>query len=330
MTKTTLCAVDVAAKTLSHALDDGSGLRLREVANSKAGHAAIARMVCARGHSGRVCMEATGTYHLDLALRLAAHPDIKVMVVNPRRIKEFSKALDVRSRDDVRDAKTILEFLRRMDFESWTAPSASRLELRSISRRVGQLTKQLTAEKNRLHAAKASVAGSPRLLQSLRTSIRQIQRQIAGLRTYARKLITQDRELRRAARLLLSVKGIAWVSAIQILAEIALLNPDLTPAQWVAHAALDPRRHTSGTSVAGLARISRAGNHHLRQALFMPALSLLQHNQNAQSFRDDLLALGKAKMQIVIATMRKLLRCIHGMLSSNTPFDPNRFRALAA
>jgi hypothetical protein len=41
--------------------------------------------------------------------------------------------------------------------------------------------------------------------------------------------------------LLLSIAGIAETSALQALAALAVLSPDLDVRQWVAYACLDPR-----------------------------------------------------------------------------------------
>jgi transposase len=60
------------------------------------------------------------------------------------------------------------------------------------------------------------------------------------------------------------------ISAIQLLGELATLSPDMTVRQWVAHSGLDPAHEVSGTSVRKQSRISRAGNRHLRRALYMP------------------------------------------------------------
>src|SRR3972149_6376343 len=54
-------------------------------------------------------------------------------------------------------------------------------------------------------------------------------------------------------------------AAVASLAELALLSPDGDGRQWVAAAGLDPREHSSGSSVHKKARISKAGNRHLRR-----------------------------------------------------------------
>lgn len=129
--------------------------------------------------------------------------------------------------------------------------------------------------------------------------------------------------------LLVSVKGIGPTSALHLIAELALLPGDLTPRQWVAHAGLDPRQHDSGTSVHKPAHVSRAGNKHLRAALFLPATVAVRYDANVNAFFARLVARGKHVLQAYVAVMRKLLHAIHAMLRTNTVFDSSRFTSLA-
>jgi transposase len=46
-------------------------------------------------------------------------------------------------------------------------------------------------------------------------------------------------------------------------------------------------------------------------------------NPPLRGFAQHLLALGKTKMCVVGAVMRKLLHQAHGVLKHNRPFDPN-------
>ena len=71
----------------------------------------------------RVCVEATGIYHLDLCLALEQAKGIEVTVANPRATKDFARAQLRRSKTDRTDAQSLLEFVRRMDFEPWSPPS---------------------------------------------------------------------------------------------------------------------------------------------------------------------------------------------------------------
>jgi len=88
----------------------------------------------------------------------------------------------------------------------------------------------------------------------------------AKMRREAMKLIQTDDLLRKRFLLLVSIPGIAEISAMHILSELALLAPEMTVRQWVAYSGLDPVHQVSGSSVHKPSRISRAGNRHPRRA----------------------------------------------------------------
>jgi len=119
------------------------------------------------------------------------------------------------------------------------------------------------------------------------------------------------------------------VSAIQVLAELAMLSEDRDVRQWVAFAGLDPREYSSGTSVRKHTRISKVGNRHLRHALYMPALVASRHEPHLRGFYQRLLTRGK-KRQALVAVARKLLHAIYGMFRSGQPYDGPRVFVLPA
>jgi hypothetical protein len=97
-------------------------------------------------------------------------------------------------------------------------------------------------------------------------------------------LVRQDELLRNRFELLVSIPGIAQVSAMQLLAELSTLPSDLTVREWVAHSDVGPAHEVSGSSVRKASRISRAGNRHLRRALYMPALVASRCDPHTKAF----------------------------------------------
>jgi len=273
----------------------------------------------------QVCIEATGLYSLDLALALHRAEGIEVMVANPRAIADFAKALLQRSKTDQLDAEVMLEFARRMPFVAWQPPSSPQLELRALMRRITGLKLVSQQEKNRLHSVSQSAEITPLVRKDIQSHLVQLERHIEKLEHQAETIVQADRELARQFCHLVSVRGIARVSALHLLAELVVLAPDMTARQWVAHAGLDPRHHESGTSVHKPTRISRAGNRYLRSALFMPALVATQHDPNIRAFYQKLVDHGKTKMQAIVAVMRKLLHALHGMLRTDSDFVGEKF-----
>jgi transposase len=93
---------------------------------------------------------------------------------------------------------------------------------------------------------------------------------------------------------------------------------------WVAHSGLDPAHETSGSWVRKASRSSRAGNRHLRRALYMPALVASRCDPHMKVFFENLLARNKARLQALIAVARKLLRAIYGIFRSGLKYEGAR------
>jgi transposase len=325
------CGIEVSAKELVVRLRRQEDLEpLQNFTNTPEGHMIVLRYLRRAGRVVRVCMESTGLYGLDLALALSGQEGIEVMVANPRAVRHFAHALMKRSKNDPIDAGVLEEFAARMPFQPWPRPSPTALALHALARRLRELVQMQTAEKNRQHAAGLSQAIPAVVRRDLARSLRAQQRAIERLTRQARKLIAQDSQLAERFELLDSVPGIGETSAVQLLAELSVLAPDLEARQWVAYAGLDPRQYTSGTSVHKKPRISKAGNKHLRHALFMPALVAVQHDPHLGAFYQHLLARGKFKMQALVAVMRKLLHALHAMFKTHQPYDGSKLFRLSS
>jgi transposase len=91
--------------------------------------------------------------------------------------------------------------------------------------------------------------------------------------------------------------------------------------EWVAHSGLDPAHEISGSSVRKASRISRAGNRHLRRALYMPALVASRCDPHTKALFESLLARNKARLQALIAVARKLLHAIFGIFRSGLKYE---------
>ena len=275
------------------------------------------------------CLEATGVYYLDLAIALHA-AGIRIMVLNPKAAHNFAKVLLKHSKTDAVDADTLAQYAERMPYQPWARPTDEALALRCLARRINTLTRNKAAAKNQRHALTFSPQTPKAVLRDLKLAIAQLEKRIAHLTEEAKIFIQAHPALARPFTLLLTVKGIGTTSAIALLGELLLLPAGLTHKQWVKAAGLDPRHFQSGKSIDKRARLSKAGNRYIRQALYMPALSAKAHDPHVKGFFAHLIVNGKTPLQAVCAVMRKLLHAIHGMLKHHQPFDNRRFYAIPA
>ena len=304
----------------------GKNQKPKRFRNEAEGHLVLIQWLQGKGGPMRVCLEATGIYHFDLAVALSKVRELELMVLNPKAARRFGEALMTRTKTDPVDAGVLAEYAERMEFVRWQCPADPVLTLRAFSRRIGALTKLKTQTKNQLHAAEHCGFTPQAVLAQMQSMISDLDNQIRALQSHAATLIQAEPEIQEAFALLTSIRGIGERSAIQLMGELLVLPKDMNARQWVAFAGLDPRLVQSGSSVYKKPRISKAGNRYLRLALYMPALVAVHHEPQVRAYYQHLIQdQGLKKLQALCAVMRKLLHAIHGMLASRTAFDSDRF-----
>lgn len=164
----------------------------------------------------------------------------------------------------------------------------------------------------------------------IKAHIRFLEKRVELLKSRVVKLLEKDGQMKERYDCLISVKGIARLSAIQILGELAVLPADMSKRQWSAHAALAPSPFDSGSSVKKPARVGRSGNLYLKRALYMPALVAVRHEPSVRAFYRHLVSRGKKPIQAIVAVMRKLLCAIWGMFNTGSTFNGGKFFKEAA
>lgn len=323
------CGIDVGSKSLDVVIrKKGKSLKNVTFQNTGTGHEAILKYL--RKHKVKyVGIEATGYYHLELALVLDDARDMDVMIINPRASKNFAQAMMQRHKTDAIDAELLALFVERMDFVKWKPPVADVFAIRACGRRLVSLSKEKTKAKNQLHAFGMTKRTPDFIVEDLHLSIQQLEDQIDNLVEHALVLIKENELLNARYQCLLSIKGVADKTAIKLLGELGVLDLAMSAKQWVAHAGLFPRVFQSGTSVNKRTGIGKIGNRYIREALYMGALSASQHDPHIRGFYHHMIEdNGLTKLQALCAVMRKILLAIHGMLKKNKPFEAQRFYCL--
>ncbi|WP_428353514.1 IS110 family transposase [Methyloprofundus sp.] len=319
--------IDVSCKELVVVVMVNGKARKAKSFDTPLGHQSIIRSLTKLKGETKVCIEATGVYHFDLAVALSRADNIEVMVI-PKAAHNFFKVLMTRSKTDTVDAGNLAIYAERMPFDVWERPADECISLKATARRIAALNKQKTQTKNQLHALVSTVETPALVIEQTEKLIDVLDAQIKTLRDSALNIIYQNEELEQAYTLITGIKGIAQASAVQILSELMILPKNMTARQWVAHAGLDPRIFDSGSSVSKKPRISKVGNKYIRQAFYMPALVSSRFEPNIKGYYHLIDDNGLKKVQAVCAVMRKLLHAIHGMLRTNKEFDGARFYTL--
>jgi transposase len=311
--------IDVSKNTIDVSMSGSNKVRARSFANSADGwRHLLAWLTSQKIQRVHACLESTGRYSIGIASALYEVGHI-VSIVNPAQIRDFARTKLGRNKTDGVDASHIREYCELFKPQPWAPPSEAHRRLGELQTIRAGIIAGLTEWKNRKNSGMIDAVA-----QSLAdVTISHFTSQLGAVDEAITQTIDNDPVLRRKRDLLLSISGVGETLAGVVLAELP--GPDVlrSGAEVVAYAGLNPRLHQSGTSIDRMTRISKIGNAVLRAALYMPAMSAMQHNPAIVALVARLKSRGRLKpKQIVVAAMRKLLVLCFGVLKTGKPFDP--------
>jgi len=311
--------IDVSKNTIDVSMSGSNKVRARSFANSADGwRHLLAWLISQKIQRVHACLESTGRYSIGIASALYEAGHV-VSIVNPAQIRDFARTKLGRNKTDGVDATHIREYCELFKPQPWAPASEAHRRLGELQTIRAGIIAGLTEWKNRKNSGMIDAVA-----QSLAdVTISHFTSQLVAVDEAITQTIDNDPVLRRKRDLLLSISGVGETLAGVVLAELP--GPDVlrSGAEVVAYAGLNPRLHQSGTSIDRMTRISKIGNAVLRAALYMPAMSAMQHNPAIVALVARLKSRGRLKpKQIVVAAMRKLLVLCFGVLKTGKPFDP--------
>lgn len=267
-------------------------------------------------------MEATGIYYETAAKYLSAH--YPVYVINPKRIKDYGKALFQRTKTDKADAALIAEYAKRHSdkLNAYETPTPNNTSLNKLNTLLFQLNQQ-----HRQTANRCTVAADEYIKNVYQTIMDTLDSQIRDVQKQINRLIEEDEQIRQQYQNLLTVTGIGKATAPIILYHLNSRNFK-TANQFTAFAGLSPRIEQSGETLDKHKGTCKNGHRRLKAAFFYPALVAYRQNAFPQLV-SNLTKAGKPKKVIIVAIMRKLAKICFYIHKSGQPFDKNRHQPIA-
>ena len=259
-------------------------------------------------------MEATGGYESKFADFLLKK-NIAVSIVNPKRVRDYAKAMGKLAKNDRIDARIIRSFATIANPVLLDKKSPREQKLRNIIKRRRQLLKHQTTEKLYLETTSEQEA-----LDSIREMLEQLEIQIKAMDAEIQALMDADRGYCKKKKILVEVDGIGSQTVATLLANLPELGT-LTNKQISALVGVAPFCNDSGERKGK--KMIWGGRKQIRTALYMPMLCAIQYNKPIKAFYDRLIKKGKIRKVAVIACMRKLLTILNSMLKNNTRWNPN-------
>jgi transposase len=256
-----------------------------------------------------VVVEATGGLQRRLACTLQA-AKMPVIVVNPRRARDFAKATGRLAKTDRIDAQGLAAMAQRMDLVQRPLPTAAQTTLRDLNARRQQLLDLRTQESNRTHGP----ATDKLIAATLKKILNCLDKQIVLIEKRITALIAADPALQRKVEILDSAPAVGKTTAQALVATLPELGA-LNRRQIALLAGVAPINNDSG-QMRGQRRIA-GGRKEVRGTLYMACLSGIRFNEELKTFYQRLLAAGKNKMTALVACMRKLLTMLNAMIKEN-------------
>jgi transposase len=214
----------------------------------------------------------------------------------------FARSQLRRTKTDRVDAEMIAEFCKTQNPDRWSPPAPEILEIRGLL----SFRAQLLDDKLRLSQMISQIHVSKELHRLYSTQVKTLNASIAAAEKQLKTVAKTHRTLHRQVQKLTGVKGVALLTALEIIAKLPVerLRDGKAAAAYVG---LTPRERQSGTSIHGQPHICKTGNASLRRALYMPAIVATRFNPILKAFADRLKAKGKPAKLVVVAVMRKLV-----------------------
>ncbi|MHC1781411.1 MAG: IS110 family transposase [Anaerolineaceae bacterium] len=257
-----------------------------------------------------IVVESTGGLERPLLFELE-RTGLAVALVNPRRVREFAKAIGLAAKTDKLDACLLSRFARDVKPQPTKLPGEGEQRLSALLARRKQLLDMLTAEKNRLETTSLS------LKHLIEEHIDWLEQHLAEIEKEINDFNRQNPEHKLKQDIMRTVKGVGPITASTLCANLPELGM-LNKKEIAALVGVAPFNNESG-KWKGRRRI-KGGRPEVRQVLYMATISATRSNSLIRAFYLSLLQRGKQKKVAIVACMHKLLSILNAMIRDNKPF----------
>ena len=266
-------------------------------------------------------MEATGVYYESLAYYLF-DKGATIHVLLPNKVKKFAESLNIKSKTDKIDSKILGHMGAERVLEKWVLSTKVYRTLRTLSRERQQLISNRTIVKNHIHAETHTGDPVKTVMTRMNNHIKYLNKQIESIEKEMNKVVLKDDFLSKKVNNITTIPGVAFLTAITIIAETNGFNSITSIKQLSSYAGYDVSIKESG-KWKGKARISKKGNSHIRKAMYMPFLSSIRFTETYSRFYERVNENKVSGLIAGTAIQRKLLGLIYTLWKNDTVYIDN-------
>ena len=315
--------IDVSKATLSVAGLDGSAEHTITLPNTTTAIVELTGVLSEHEYSHLILCEATGHYHLNLAIQ-CVKSGLDLRIINPLTSSKHSRSAIRKTKTDPMDARLLATMClteRRLPKTATLTPEHVRLQL--LRGQLAALEKHIQSQRQSLHQYRQTChtlgLGLTDAQQALLAHVEALARLKKVLEKEFTALAAACMDEEQLARLR-SIPGFsASVSSL-----VGLLDPDVNGADaWVAYVGLDVSVRQSGTWT-GRGKLTKRGNAYLRKRLFQAAWGACLNYKPYRCWYDQLKNKGRKHAEAVCIIARKLLRIAYHITRTKTVYDAEK------
>jgi transposase len=301
--------IDVAKHTLEWNLAGEE--KIHQLRNEPRPIAQLVRQLVALDPA-RIVIESTGGYERTLVTKLA-EAGLRVVLVNPRRVRSFGQALGILAKTDAIDARLLALFGEKVEPEVRPILQGRARLLADLVARRRQLVSMIVAEKNRRETAASAVRPSiAALLRVLAQQVRQLDERID-------RTLLEDTESAELSGLLQSVPSVGPGVTRTLLIDLPELG-HLGRREITSLVGIAPFARDSG-KLRGVRHV-RGGWASVRTALYLAAMNGARFNPVLRALYQRLRQAGKPPKLAFVAVARKLLVILNAIAREKVAWQP--------
>lgn len=264
-----------------------------------------------------IAMENTGMYCFEFCCSLEV-ASIDYCVFNALHVK-LSLGL-VRGKNDKVDAIRLAGYTRlhreELEFSHLASPTILHLKVLIAERK--HYTRALADVKNFDQAPKTRDCTTTS--ERMREAEKFWKEKIQAVEQEMHELINQDVDFLKSYTLLVSIKGISLVNAVNTIVYTNNFTLFKNARKYACYIGIAPFEYTSGTSVRGKTRVSKAGAKNLKSDLSMAARCAIAYDNEIKGYYQRKRDEGKVFGVVLNAVKFKLVERMFAVVKRGTPF----------
>lgn len=266
------------------------------------------------------CFEHTGLYSLEMTHQLAKR-GLKFALIPGLEIRQ---SLGVqRGKTDPIDARRIAEYgFRFMDkITLYDIPDQDISDLQDLLSLRAMHVKTRASYKTRFKEQRRVIkkAKSHLLFKSQQKTIALLDKEINQIEKAMQEIINNNAKIKKYYDLIVSIKGIALVTATSILVKTRCFTQFENWRKFACYCGTAPFSHQSG-KYRGKNKISKIGNQYMRTLLTLAARTAAMYDPELKAYKERRLKEGADKKKITNMIRNKILARVFSVAKRKTPY----------